>query len=342
MVSLNLEAVTGAHVWRSDRLWTDHSSRFALTGAQIADLRALRHQPLQPVTETETAPGHLSSWAPVLDQARKELETGSGVFLLKGMDWNGMDLADIGRGFYTVACQLGTPVSQSAHGERLFHVQDQGHHIGESKARGPNTRQALSFHTDRCDVIAFACIRQAAEGGDNLLASSAAIHNTMLDERPDLLRILYQPFFWLRHNVDTGNPSPWMELPVFAPHKGRFMANIMRVLILRGHQHPKLPPLTDLQRDALDRFESTARRSDICVQHCQEPGDMLFLNNLTVVHSRTEFRDHDDSERKRLLLRIWLSTPNSRELAPAYGALYGTNAGGALRGGIHPSTSTSP
>ena len=29
---------------------------------------------------------------------------------------------------------------------------------------GPNTRKRLSFHTDRCDVIGFLCLRQARSG----------------------------------------------------------------------------------------------------------------------------------------------------------------------------------
>jgi len=37
-----------------------------------------------------------------------------------------------------------------------------------------------------------------------------------------------------------------------------------------------------------------------------EPGDIQFLNNYVVVHSRTDYVDHDDPERLRRLLRLWL------------------------------------
>jgi hypothetical protein len=39
------------------------------------------------------------------------------------------------------------------------------------------------------------------------------------------------------------------------------------------------------------------------------PGDIQFLNNRVVLHSRTDFVDHEEPDRKRLLLRLWLRTP---------------------------------
>jgi hypothetical protein len=44
------------------------------------------------------------------------------------------------------------------------------------------------------------------------------------------------------------------------------------------------------------------------------PGDIQFLNNRVVLHSRTDFVDHAEPARKRLLLRLWLRTPGYTEL----------------------------
>ena len=41
-------------------------------------------------------------------------------------------------------------------------------------------------------------------------------------------------------------------------------------------------------------------------------GEILLLNNWTSLHRRTAFDDSLDPERKRHLLRVWLSMPNSR------------------------------
>ena len=37
-------------------------------------------------------------------------------------------------------------------------------------------------------------------------------------------------------------------------------------------------------------------------------GDIQWLKNATILHARTEFEDHDEPERKRHLLRLWLTS----------------------------------
>jgi alpha-ketoglutarate-dependent taurine dioxygenase len=45
-----------------------------------------------------------------------------------------------------------------------------------------------------------------------------------------------------------------------------------------------------------------------------EPGDLQFLNNRSVLHGRTEFKDYDSLDKKRLMLRLWLAMPDWIEL----------------------------
>ncbi len=45
---------------------------------------------------------------------------------------------------------------------------------------------------------------------------------------------------------------------------------------------------------------------------CYEPGEMSVVNNLTTVHSRTEYTDWDEPEKRRLLLRTWLQAARDR------------------------------
>jgi len=336
---LNFETFTGPFVWKGDAVWNRPDACHYLSTSDISALRqALKREDLAGAAAHVIHPEvfQMPELDGVLGKARQELENGCGVFRLRNLDLCGLDVKAVERIFRLLTCQIGTPISQSASGETLFHVCDAGFPAGHSQARGPNTRQGLSFHTDRCDIIAFACVRQALAGGENLLVSAAALHNHLLQERPDLLRQLYQPFIWKRHNIDTGNQRPWCELPIFAPWKGKFMGNIMRVLIERGHQLPNIPNLTVLQREALDTLESLARRPEFHTRFLQQPGDLLFVNNLLVWHSREPFQDAAEPDRKRLLLRIWLATAFSRELDPIYAGLYGHSQAGILRGGIHP------
>lgn len=72
------------------------------------------------------------------------------------------------------------------------------------------------------------------------------------------------------------------------------------------------PPLTERQNAALDLLEETARRPEMRVRFDFEPGGIQLVNNYCVFHSRTRYEDHPEPERKRHLLRLWPSVPNSR------------------------------
>ena len=95
-----------------------------------------------------------------------------------------------------------------------------------------------------------------------------------------------------------------------------------------------MPPLTDLQHEALATIDRLAGDPAFCLDTMLEPGDMVFLNSHTSYHARTEFEDHPEPERKRHLLRLWLSVPNSRPLPEGWSAIYRDRRPGAVRGGF--------
>jgi hypothetical protein len=186
-------------------------------------------------------------------------------------------------------------------------------------------------------VIAFLCLNQAKSGGENQVVSSVTLYNEMLRRRPDLVHVLLQPYFYQRHNVDTGNDTPWCRQPIFSFQEGHFAASYLRVLIDRAYQMPELPPMTDLQREALDYLDDLAADPTLHTTFRLETGDLLLLNNWVTFHRRNEFEDYAEPHRRRHLLRIWLSVPNSRPLHPDFAANYGATAAGAIRGGMRAS-----
>jgi hypothetical protein len=68
-----------------------------------------------------------------------------------------------------------------------------------------------------------------------------------------------------------------------------------------------------------------------------EPGDLQLLNNYVCLHSRTEFEDFQEEDRKRHLLRLWLSTPDAQRLSAQWADYYGDARGGVVRGGLRGS-----
>lgn len=270
-------------------------------------------------------------------QIQHQLEHGSGACLVQGLRVKQFTEEQNRRIFWALVNQLGTPVSQSAKGEHIFSVRDEGYKIGQPQARGPNTSKRLSFHTDRCDVISFLCLQPAAVGGNNQIVSSMTLYNEMQKRRPDLVQVLMQPFYYQRHNVDTGNERPWCQQPIFSFHEGHFAASYLRVLLDRAYALPELPDLTPTQLEALSFLEELAQDPTLHVTFRLEAGEMLFLNNWVTFHRRDKFEDTPEPELRRHLLRVWLAVPNSRPLAPAFADNYGSTEAGAIRGGMRQS-----
>ena len=276
----------------------------------------------------------LPTLTPRLLDIQRQLEEGSGAIRVHGFPCPGLDEDQARLLYWAFSVHLGTPVSQSPQGERIFSVRDSGFGADDPRSRGPNTRKRLSFHTDRADVVGFLCLQQAREGGENEVASAMAVYNRILAERPDLLDVLMQPFHYLRHSVDHGNEKPWCRQPVFSFRDGHFACCFLRVLIERAARDERLPDLTSAQVEALDLVEEVAGEPEMFLRFRQQPGDLLYLNNWAVLHRRKAFVDHESMDRRRHILRLWLSMPNSRPLDPLFEDNYGAVEAGAIRGGM--------
>jgi alpha-ketoglutarate-dependent taurine dioxygenase len=53
----------------------------------------------------------------------------------------------------------------------------------------------------------------------------------------------------------------------------------------------QVPPLTPAQQAALALFNATADRYDVRLDYWLEPGDMQFVNNHNIVHTRSRFEE---------------------------------------------------
>ena len=62
---------------------------------------------------------------------------------------------------------------------------------------------------------------------------------------------------------------------------------------------------TPLQKEALDLIEKLAQESQVTIKN--QPGDLTFINNHAVLHSREAFEDADGQTRH--MVRMWLKNP---------------------------------
>ncbi|MFF0636838.1 TauD/TfdA family dioxygenase [Nocardia sp. NPDC004151] len=212
------------------------------------------------------------------------------------------ELAYVGLGLH-----LGTPVSQNAAGDLLGHVRDERLPRTGPAVRLYTTNERQDFHTDGSDLVGLLCLNPAKTGGESRIASSLAVYNHILAERPDLLEVLRSPFHWDRNDEQSPGEAPYFTLPAIHDINGTPRIFYIGWYIRDAQRHPGVPPLTDLQLEAMRMLEDTANDPDFYLPMEFAPGDIQILNNAKILHSREAYTDHEDPARRRHLLRLWLT-----------------------------------
>ncbi|MBV9523654.1 MAG: TauD/TfdA family dioxygenase, partial [Alphaproteobacteria bacterium] len=225
-------AVAGACAWRGSEMigstrWVRDLAAADL-GEIDAALAAVKRRGLG-WNRITAADFPLPTLRPLIADIADELENGSGMLKLRGVPVARYSEAELRVIYMGLAAQLGQPVFQNRSGELMRDIRDEGADVGKrygqidtgdgngpflsSYARTLSNGQ-LRFHTDRTDVVALLCVRQAKTGGTSKLASSVAVHNAMLERRPDLLELLYGDVWRSRHGEESDKPESVYPLPI--------------------------------------------------------------------------------------------------------------------------------
>jgi hypothetical protein len=235
----------------------------------------------------------------------RELDQGRGFMLLRGLPvqrW-GLELSQIA--YLGLGLQMGGLGSQNAAGDLLGHVRDTGEDPDDPSVRLYRTRRAQGFHTDGADVIALLCLQRAKSGGESCIVSSVSVFNRILEARPDLVPLLFQPFYFDRNEEQAEGEDPAFPLPL-AYYDGTNLRMFYVGWYIRDAQrHPTVPRLTGEQVELLDLIDATADELSLAMDF--KPGDVQLLKNSTILHGRAAFEDWDDAARKRHLLRLWIN-----------------------------------
>ena len=106
----------------------------------------------------------------------------------------------------------------------LGHVKDIGADPSRPETRLYATAAAQPYHTDSADIVGLLCLQPAMEGGLSAVTSSAAVHNQVLAQRPDLAAALAGDFYCDRKGEVPSGKQPWWRMPVFAYAGGRMVS----------------------------------------------------------------------------------------------------------------------
>ena len=267
-------------------------------------------------------------------EIQNEVINGRGFALIRGLPVENWPIKQSATAYYGIGMHIGKARSQNAMGHILGHVRDLGRDaVNDKNARIYQTRERQNFHTDSCDVVSLLCLKTSKTGGASALVSSMTIYNEMYDRRPDLLRLLFEPFATDRRGEIPEGKKPYFEIPVFNCYE-RYLSVIYAPRYIDSAQRfDGVPELSEKRREALNMFDSIANDAAINMEMGFEPGDIQFVHNHTMLHDRTAFEDWEDENKKRHLLRLWLAVPDARPLPEIYAERYGQVTIGD-RGGI--------
>lgn len=328
--------IGGPSAWRGDAMARTEEWIVRLTPAHVAEVDAALacvRAAGRDIASVRRDDFPLPSLGPTLDGIRRELLTGRGFVLLRGLPVARYSLADAALAYWGLGTYLGAARSQNAAGHLLGHVRDVGRDADDPDARVYQTNRRQNYHTDSVDVVGLLCWRQARSGGLSSIVSSVTTYNEMLARRPDLVEVMFEPFPTDRRGEVPAGRKPYFCIPAFNWHRGLLSTIYVRRYIESSQRFPDAPRLTERQRAAMDAFDGILEDPGLHLFMELQPGDVQFLHNHQILHDRTAFEDWPEADRKRHLLRLWLCPPDGRPLPDCFADRYGGVTVGD-RGGI--------
>lgn len=280
----------------------------ALDADQIEEIeQACRHFnasgiPLQNLSQ-ESFP--LPALGDKLKALATELTSGVGFFHIRGLDpqrySNRMNVVL----YLGISSYIGKKRGrQDELGNMLLHLTDLGSAAApESERQAPYSNVGQPFHTDIGDIIGLYSLGEAECGGESQLAPSSTVYNEIAKTRPDIIRLLSSPS-WVFDRFGQ-SPSHTVRSILYSMLDGKVMFSFSMRPLVGNRSSPRscgIPDLSKSQIEAINMVQSVAERHALSMK--LKPGDLLFWNNMALLHSRAGFTD--SSDRKRHLLRLWL------------------------------------
>ena len=304
----------GASVWMGGDLarsrdWICEFSRENL--AEIDSCLARLRGSNKALDDIGVADFPFASMTREIEAFRREIATGRGFVILRGLDGAKYTPDELGAIFWGFGAHFGLAMPQSHLGDRLGMVMNlEDEEPERTRRRNYHSGGGQNVHTDACDIVGMVSITRGKSGGESRLTSAHMVNNLMLDLCPELLKVMYEGFVCRMADSD----AEAMGVPALVPHRVpayrfaegwlncSFVLNpVMRAEAAGDHR------ITPCERAAMDVFASLANHRDLTIEMMLEPGDIQIFNNRTILHGRAHYEDHPEKARRRQLRRLWLS-----------------------------------
>jgi hypothetical protein len=332
-----LKPLAGPQVWTGAEMSKRSDWIRELTAAEIGELEAAVAR-LDATGIDIAAIGPKDLNAPGLQGLVQEIRSavlhGRGFHFVRGIPVERWSVRQCAIAYFGLGTLLGEPVSQNAMGHILGHVKDIGADYARPEHRGYQTSARLAYHCDSSDIVGLLCLKPAKAGGKSSLVSSWTLFNEMLRRHPDLLGELLQPVYRDRRGEVPDGAEPWYAVPVFnLMPNGGLIATYVRSAMQKAQRFSEVPRLTPQLIAACDAMDTLAEDPSIHLDMDFRPGDMQFVSNHWIMHSRTAYEDFAEPEKRRHLFRLWLACTDGPALPELYTRVWqGATASGRPAG----------
>lgn len=321
--TLELSPIAGPSAWRGDELSRSTEWIYVLDDAERTELESVgeRFVADDPDLRTVRADAYpLTTCAGLIDECARQMDSGRGFILVRGLRTPEYGDAVAGAIFYVMGLHLGLPIGQNQMGDVVDHViATSNKTLDDPGALPSRVRDRLPFHSDSSDVVALMCLRGAKDGGASSLVSGTTIYNEILRRRPDLAPLLFEPFHWDWRRQDPDSPELTYTSPICSYVDGIFSTYAGASMIFSAQEYPGVPQLTLAQVELLHLFDEISQEPGLALDMDFQPGDVQWLLNYAALHSRTGYVDYPEPERRRHLLRLWLKRDVGRPLVEQFG-----------------------
>ena len=248
-----------------------------------------------------------------LDRGYAEVRSGRGFVVLRGLPFEGLSLEQFTACAWGVGLHFGRALSQNAQGELVTSVIDAT--AEDATPRMYRSNLELRPHSDITAMISLACWQKSQSGGASIVVSGVTVHDAIRARAPQLLEPLYRGYHYHRLGEEGPGEEPATpyRVPVFANRNGQLSCRYQRSGIAGGHRELGAP-LDGGDIEALNLFDEIAAAPENRLAFFLERGDMIVINNYTVMHARTRFTNFPEPERQRRLVRLWFDAADFRDV----------------------------
>ena len=305
--------IEGPSVWRGADLRPE-DWRIGLSNACLDEIRRVADELCcYPLPTIVLAPGDfdMPECRAAMAQVRGILDRGVRFAIVDRLPLDEIEAGAATAIYWLLSSMVARPVAQKLDGTLIYGVRDTGREaLPGSGVRPDQTNIEIRFHNDNAynavppDYIGLLCLHRALSGGHSRVLSFHTVHNEMLARAPAHLERLYRPFWFDRQREHHLGESPVFAGPVFE-NGGEVRARFSAHQIKGGYA---------LKGEAIDADGGAAvaalleifEEDGVAVDFDLKPGEMQFVHNRALGHSRTAFVDDPDPAARRHLVRLWL------------------------------------